>query len=619
VTRRSLWVSFAVLLAVAGGGVLYLLNHRAKNPAPPNILLIVLDDVGYNDLGVNGNPEPRTPHLNALAAQGIRFTRHYADASCSVARAALMTGNFPAAHGFRPAHLGLSSDTPTIASALRAAGYRTQHIGKWHIGNATLEQSPSQSGFDDWFGFLHNLELGGASSDGVQFPKPSHFNPWLRDNQSPPRQYPGRLDDILARRAITFLEQQQGHARPWFLNLWFYSPHSPIQPDPGIRSRYPDGAAGAYRAMIEQLDMDVGRVLQALERTGQADNTLVVVLSDNGGVSDGIDSNYPFFGKKTQFFEGGVRTPLFMRWPGRISAGAVSDEPVSLYDIFPTLAAASGATPPPGLVGRNLLDPDRGAMAQLYWEYLGLSAYSYSILSADGRWRLTQYLGQRKLNDLAADPSGREDVLQAHPEVAAQLTQDYRQWRMRVRNVDVEYQPLDDRGGAVLRGDDLQRSPGYAGFTFAIGATPAADAGSGTQVIAEQSGRWRLQSTPGQGVQLDVLGQTLRGPALGAGQCTALVVSTHFEYPVVRPKSSASVIQLFVDGRRVDSATVRQPALMTWGYANPTYIGVNAQGREPFAGRLSRPIILNERVVPDDESSVVGNGISDVPNVCGRD
>lgn len=608
-----------VLLAIAAGLARYILRPAEHSAKPPNILLIVLDDLGYNDLGANGNPKSPTPHLDALAAQGTRYTRHYADATCSVARAALMTGTFPAVHGMRPNHLGLSVGTPTIATMLSQAGYHTQHIGKWHIATATLEQSPSQLGFDNWFGFLHNHETSGPSEDGIHFHRPTYINPWLRDNQSPLVQHTGHLTDILTARAISFLDQQKGRTEPWFLNLWYYAPHNPIQPSAEFRKKYPDTTEGAYHALIDQLDTNIGQVIAALDRNGQGSDTLVIVLSDNGGTNAATDNNYPFHGSKTYFLEGGLRTPMFMRWPGHIKPNTVSDELVSLYDIFPTIAQASSATPPPHLIGRSLFDDKRTHTPQLYWEYSDSLTHSYSILSADGQWRFTKgssWLLPTALNDLVADPSGEVNVLDRHPEIAAKLRDDYLNWRTTTRKVAVSYELLNNKGGAILRGDDLQRSPGYAGFTFAIGVTPAADASADPQVIVEQAGRWKLQSNSGQGIVLDILGQTIAGPALPSGQCSELVIASHFNFTTVQPKNNWSIIDIYINGKSVNSARMEQPRLQTWGYANPTYIGFNASGGQPFLGQLSRPIILNERVVPDDQSEMIANGISGVPPTC---
>jgi arylsulfatase A-like enzyme len=579
-------------------------------------LLIVLDDFGYNDLGANGNTETPTPNLDALAEQGIMFTRHYADASCSAARAALMTGTNPAVHGLRPNHLGLSVGTPTIASMLSENGYRTQHIGKWHIASATLEQSPSQLGFEEWFGFLHNNELRGPSPDGIRYWQPTYENPWLRENQSPPKQYTGHLTNILTDRAIQFLDQQQGQTRPWFLNLWYFAPHEPIQPDPEFRKRYPDTKEGNYHALIDQLDYNIGRVMEALDNNGAAENTLVIVLSDNGGPNRAIDNNYPFHGKKTEFLEGALRTPLFMRWPGHIEPSAVSDEIVSIYDIFPTIAQASAATPPADIIGRSLLDPERVATPQLYWETSNSTNHVYSILAAGGRWRYTNFLGLGTLNDLDADPSGKDNVLTSHPDVVAKLNEDFLLWRKAQRSVKVNYEPANTRGGAILRGDDLQRSPGYGGFTFAIGVTPAAEHSDSAMVIAQQGGRWRLASNGTQGLSLEVLGQVLTTPALPVGRCSEVVVTTQFNYSPVQPQYNESYIDIFINGVRANSLATKNPPLNTSGYANPTFIGMNPGGAELFQGTLSRPLIINERVVPDEEGQAIGNGISGVPPTC---
>lgn len=615
------WLQLALLVVVvfAAGLTSYKLALSTDQPSArqPNILLIVLDDFGYNDLGANGNTQMPTPRLNALAAQGARYTRHYADASCSVARATLMTGTSPAVHGLRPSHLGLSVGTPTIASMLRDANYRTQHIGKWHIASATLEQSPSQLGFDHWFGFLHNQETSGPSKDGLTYRRPTYIDPWLREDQSPLEQHSGHLTDILTERAIAFL-QQQGRSDPWFLNLWYYAPHTPIQPPAAFRQKYPDTKEGAYRALVDHLDTSIGRVLDALQSSGEGDNTLVIVLSDNGGTNTDADNNSPFHGKKGALVEGGLRTPLLMRWPGHISPNMVSDELVGLYDILPTIAQASSATPPRHLIGRSLLDPRRSPLPQLYWELSNSENHTYSVLTPDARWRLTSNSFGTTLHDLTADPSGRESVLADHPQVAEKLTRDYLQWRRTARTVTFDYMPLNNKGGAILRGDDLQRSPGYAGFTFAIGVTPTEVPGAQPQVIAEQSGRWALQFTPGQGVVVDILGQTLTGPPLPAGQCTELVIASHFNFTTLQPDTNWSMIDMYVNGERVGSVRKEGPPLQTWGYANPTYIGVDAVGSAAFSGKLSRPVILNERVVPDDQSAMIGNGISGVPATCDK-
>lgn len=584
---------------------------------PPNILLIVLDDLGFNDLGANGNDAAPTPHLNALAQQGMRYTRHYVDASCSVARAALLTGNYPAKYGFRPTHLGLSRGTPTIASVLRDAGYTTQHIGKWHVGNATLAQSPSTLGFDHWFGFLLQQELAGASEDNIHFKSPRYRDPWLREDDSAPVQYTGHFTDIITERAVEFIRRGAFAGQPWFLNLWNFAPHAPIQPDKRFASRHPATPEGRFQALLEQLDDSVGRVLAALEDSGQAQDTLVVVVSDNGGTNRFADNNYPFHGKKTLFFEGGVRTPLLIRWPGQFTPG-VSDEIVSVFDILPTLAAAAAVESPPQAIGRDLLRGASAASPRLFWEYTNSEHFTLSALSSDGRWRYTRgsWLGAT-LNDLEADPSGASNVIAQHPGVVAQLQQEYRAWRLQQRIVDVEYSVLNERGSAMLSGSDLLRSPGYRGFTLALGVTPAAKSAQ-EETLLQQAGRWSI-TTEGDALRVAVLGEVIALPRLPADTCSELVVSTHYAFSPIHPDTNWSVIEVFVNGELAASRRNESPVPMYEHYGEPTYLGQDSAGGKPFGGTLSQPLLLNERVLLRESGELLGDHVAGLPALCAEE
>ncbi|MAT94848.1 MAG: hypothetical protein CME59_19940 [Halioglobus sp.] len=583
---------------------------------PPNILLIVLDDLGYNDLGANGNPDMPTPRLDALAGQGSRYTRHYADSTCSVARVALLTGTYPSRYGFRPNKLGLSRDTVTIASTLRERGYLTQHIGKWHVGNAELGQSPTQLGFDQWFGFLFQSQLAGLPEDGINYARPTYYDPWLRENAGPLQQYSGQLTDILTDRAVEFVEGQSQQSTPWFLNLWYLAPHNPVQAAARFREKYPQDGPGRYRAMIEQLDTSIGRVLDALDAQGLADNTLLIVVSDNGGTNSLLNNNGPYVGRKGQYTEGGLRTPLLLRWPGHIEPETVTDELVSLYDLFPTIAAAADVPVPRQVIGRDLLTLPLPPSQPLYWESSDSRIHSYSVLSSDGRWRLSRS-GSRPptLHDLHEDPSGEHNSIERHWETAARLNDEYLQWRRGARIVDVTYEPLNARGAAILRGQDVQRSPGSSGFTFAIAVRPDEKAGTGT--IAQQAHRWSLSQAPASGLELVVLGTRLRGPALPAGRCSEVVVSSHYKLGPFKPENNSASLDLFIDGNLIDSKHLKKVVPQNWGIANPTYTGISADGTQPFAGTLGRPLILNERLVADAHDRI-GNGISSLPALCPR-
>ena len=615
-----LWLATCLVLAQLGG-----CSDTAK-PAPPNILLIVLDDLGFNDLGANGNSAAPTPRLDELAAGGIRYTRHYAHASCSVARVGLLTGTYPARHGFRPTQLGLSPDTPTIASMLAEHGYRSHHIGKWHVGNATIEQSPLTLGFDSWFGFLLQFELAGPSRDGIRFKDPTYTDPWLSSDDQAASQHQGHLTDILSAAAASFIAQQQETRRPWFLNLWYYAPHTPITPSAQFLAQFDDSEAGAYLALLAQLDTGIGSVLDALEASGQDNNTLVIVLSDNGGTNRQLDNNHPFHGRKTEFNEGGLRTPLLLRWPAGITAGEVEDTLVSSYDILTTIAAATGAKAPTQAIGRDLLSREPlPASPQLFWESSSDLAHRYSVLSTDGRWRLSRgsHL-QPVLLDLAAAAPKRPNLLSKHPDIAAQLDAQYLDWRRQQRRVAVSYQVMGVDGQAQLTGSNIQRSPGHGGFSFAIAATPAPTAGTDnstvnneTGMIAYQAGRWHLSHSARDGLQLDVLGHVLRAPPLPDAICSEVLVTTQFSYSPRKPGKNKAMIELYVNSEQVGSLHIEHPARNLEHYESATYLGRDARGERTFPGVLGRPLLLNERLIERPLNGLAtGRLVAELPALC---
>lgn len=582
----------------------------------PNVLLIVLDDFGVNDLGAAGAVDSPTPNLARFAAQGVHYTRHYADASCSVARAALLTGQYPARFGFRPTHLGLSPGTTTIATVLRDAGYSTQHIGKWHVGNATPEQSPLHAGFDQWFGFLLQHELDGATTDGINFGAPTYRDPHLRLNDLPPTKYKGHLTDILTDSAVTYLNDQRATGSPWFLNLWYFAPHSPIQPAPRFARKYENNGKGKYQALIEQLDDSVGRVLRALQDTGQAANTLVIILSDNGGTARFADSNAPYHGRKTEFFEGGVRTPLLIRWPDRAHAGATINDIVSLYDVLPTIARAAGAAIPESAIGRDLRSESLPPSPQLLWEYSDSRTFKISVLSVDGRWRYTQGLWLTPtLNDLEADPTGATNVIADHPEVATSLLEQLRQWRLAQRRVPLDYQVLGESGAARLTGSDYLRSPGYRGFTLALGVTPERQTAQ-MQTLVYQQDRWGVYSSA-DNLVVGVLGELMILPPLPSGRCSELVITTHHALSPIQPATNWSSVEIYVNGQLQQSRHSNAPAIMLQGYEHPTFLGQDATAAGVFTGTLSRPLVLSERLTNDPPGGLLRNAVADLPSLCG--
>jgi len=338
----------------------------------PNIVLILCDDMGQGDTGCYGNTVIRTPNIDRLARQGVRFTDFYASASlCTPSRIGLLTGRyairsgliFPLQSGGQPMLAkilqsvargigrmgafdmtvqsfvdGIPAAEITIADALKQAGYRTGMIGKWHLGDFSRkpEYHPMRHGFDEFFGTpMTNDEL----------PNPLYRNETMLERDIGLNQ--ARLTGLSTREAVGFIERASG-AQPFFLYLAYHAPHLPLFASEKFKDK---SAAGIYGDVIEELDWGVGEVIDALRRKGLEENTLVLFTSDNGPWYEGNPGD-AFRGRKGQSYEGGFRDPLIARWPGRIAAGRVCTEPASNIDFFPTLCALAGL----GLPGDRIID-----------------------------------------------------------------------------------------------------------------------------------------------------------------------------------------------------------------------------------------------------------------------
>ncbi|MCB9385441.1 MAG: sulfatase-like hydrolase/transferase [Bryobacterales bacterium] len=411
----------------------------ALRAAPPNILLIFADDLGYSDVGVFGARSIRTPNLDRLAAEGARLTAHLvASPVCSPSRAGLLTGRYPQRTGIvgvlRDHHdaTGLDLDERTIADELSAAGYETALIGKWHLG-IPEPYRPLRRGFAHAFGFLSgtidyysHLSRGGGrkglpvlSRDGKPFESEGYF--------------PDRLADEVVRYLVA------PHERPFFL---FYSlglPHTPLQAPPDSQAR---GDAAVYRAMVERLDRNVGRALEALESSGLAENTLVVFLSDHGWDArrkGGPGSNRPFRGGKYELTEGGLRTPTLVRWPGRIPAGRTLDEPSIALDWFPTFLEAAQVTAPSqnpldgvSLIG-YLTGGDAPPPRTLFWAFRDdLTGTPASYAARRGRWKFLRVGDHEALYNLDEDPGEVRDLSGRQAEIFHALRDAADRWRAAV-------------------------------------------------------------------------------------------------------------------------------------------------------------------------------------------
>ena len=395
----------------------------AKLAARPNVVLIMTDDMGYADLGCYGSKDVRTPNLDRLAREGTRLTNFYANAPvCTPTRAALMTGRWQQRVGLEWAIYpgqkkpGLPTSETCVARMLKEAGYRTGMFGKWHLGYPR-EYGPNAHGFDEFCGLL---------SGNIDYYSKKEINgePDWYENTTPKRE--SRYStDVISERAAAFVDRH--HKGPFFLYVPYNGVHWPFQaPDrpTDIRDRktWFDGTRKDYAAMVERVDRGVGQILAALKRHQIADNTLVIFTNDNGG--ERLSDNGPCFHHKATVWEGGIRVPCLLRWPGRVTAGKVSAQPAISMDLTATLLAACKVGPPTGrtLDGINLLpvlEAGRIVERTLFWRIDRGDRKQRAVRHAD--WKYVRDGGIEMLFDLAADPGERKDLAYRHPDRLKQL------------------------------------------------------------------------------------------------------------------------------------------------------------------------------------------------------
>jgi len=426
---------FRRVLVLAVGGLASLAWPAAagQETKKPNIVLIMADDLGYGDVGWHGGPY-RTPHLDKLAGAAVRLEQHYSLPVCSPTRSSLLTGRFNSRFGcISPTNARvLPFDTVTMGRALQSLGYRTALIGKWHLGSRP-EWGPQRYGFDHSYGSL----AGGVSSYGHVYKKGEFAQTWYRNAKLIEEE--GHVTDLITKEAVSFIEAKRDG--PFFLYVPYTAVHLPIDEPKEWLDRYAgekDDAKRHYGACISHMDDGVGKIVQALEKAGQLDNTLVIFLSDNGG-STGTQNNdtryagtHPAFripalngilrGKKATLYEGGIRTPAFVFWSGRLK-GRDERTPVHVADWFPTLAGVAGyeakqdlkwdgANVWPVIAGHKQIGP-----RTLYWAGPG-----GSFALRHGDLVLLRHKGkQDEVYDLAKDPRQEHDLAATQPQRVEQL------------------------------------------------------------------------------------------------------------------------------------------------------------------------------------------------------
>ena len=469
--QKNLALPQSSLMRWALGCVLLACNLSLGNIAnsqSPNIVILFADDLGYGELGCQGNPEIPTPHIDSIAANGVRFTSGYVTGpNCSPSRAGMLTGRIPTRFGyeFNPTGdrneepgFGLPPEQVTIAETLHDAGYTTGLIGKWHQGGQA-KYHPFRHGFDEFFGFTHEghyfvpppykgvttmlrrKTLPGGSQGrwigdkgliysthmGSNEPDYDANNPIVRGGQ--PVVENEYLTDALTREAVDFIDRHDD--KPFLLYLAYNAVHSPLQGADAYMKKFAhidDVHRRIFAAMLANMDDSVGAVLDQLRESGLEENTLIFFLSDNGGPTRELtSSNLPLRGSKGQMYEGAIRIPFMVQWKGKLPMGKIYQKPVSSMDIFATAAAIASAKTPTQVEGVNLIpyltgEDDRRPHETLFWRQGGKTAMrhvDWKLVRMGGRARVGKAAWE--LYDLSKDVSETNNLAKDHPDVLEQL------------------------------------------------------------------------------------------------------------------------------------------------------------------------------------------------------
>lgn len=606
VSRFSLYLKIGLqalaLLSLSG------CENRSEPIQRPNILFILADDLGNNDIANWGDGLAPTPTLNKLSQESIRFRRHYTDSTCSPSRASLLSGQHAVNVGFVPNGLGLSTDQPTLPKSLKALGYRTAHIGKWHVGEALEypEIQPGNQGFDYWMGFLNHFVLRGPGPNGqILQQAPTHINPWLQENGLPPVQHSGYLDDLLTDKAVELISK--GDKQPWFINLWLYSPHTPYQPSPEFKNQFPDTAEGKYLAVLKQLDHNIARLLSTLKEKGLEENTIVVFASDNGGNNQTRNNNFPLHGKKATYLEGGVRSPLIIHWPSHFKSSDVT-KVTHITDLYPTLITIAGGRAPKGLMGRDLEPLLRGKSLptlernSLYWAanasdsrmtFAGVNFSEERSFYRDTSGTLTTHRVAPAINT----PQSTGNTLKAITNQKASI--EITNWETQTRRLELDWHPATVNNPAFLSGKNLQRAPVFGGYSLGM-RLPMPLHGTGVQTLVSQKGIWGISLEVDHRLKLHHLDTELySSPITFTDKCNTLVASfdVHQGYTFPYPSNPSSHIELFFNGVAViDSRQLLSRPKTADQLANPTYIGAKANGTEAYRGQFEKPVLINKKL-----------------------
>ncbi len=399
----------------------------------PNIIIMLADDLGYGDVGCFGQKVIRTPNVDKLASEGVRFTQCYSGSTvCAPSRSCLITGQHTGHTRVRGnAYVTLEPDDPSIGKVMQSAGYRTAIIGKWGLGEPDTTGVPSKQGFDEFYGYLNQVHA--HDSFPTELWRNNRREPLPANAEKKQGAY---SNDLFLKESLSFVERNRN--RPFFLLWWHTIPHAfPAQRtievpeiEPEFRDKPWPEIEKRFASVVTRMDRDLGRMMAHLKRLGLDRDTIVVFTSDNGPQAvpphdaDFFDSNGPLRGIKRDLYEGGIRVPTVIRWPGCVKAGTSNATPWAFWDLLPTCAAIGGAKPPRGIDGVNVLPAWLGKPIPqhppFYWEF---TERGFEQAARIGHWKAVRHAPDKpiELYDLRTDSGETHDIAAANPAVVKRM------------------------------------------------------------------------------------------------------------------------------------------------------------------------------------------------------
>lgn len=418
---------------------------KAASADQPNVIILLADDLGWADLGFRGS-DIQTPNIDRLAAEGLHLERLYVMPICTPTRAALMTARDPiklgaAYAGFQPwQNGGVSPEEHFMPESFKAAGYQTAMVGKWHLGHTLEPLVPNSRGFDHFVGHL-NTQIDffeHSVADGHD----------LQENGKSIYAEDKYATDIHGDQAVRFINELRDPEKPFFLYVPFLAPHTPMQAPKELRAKYPlrldrPFPKKTYAAMVDSLDQNIGKILDALDAQGLSENTIVLFFSDNGGIEVFGSDNGPYRGGKLETFEGGIRVGGVLRWPDVIPAGTRTDAVVSVLDIFPSFSNMAGIN----MINQKPIDgvnrwseisgESQAPRGDLYFGSNSPMFNRYHVSLLEDRWKLVQIIDHKSastevenfLFDISADPSEANNLAEDYPNEVKRMAEKIRLWR----------------------------------------------------------------------------------------------------------------------------------------------------------------------------------------------